>query len=109
METARSWREERSASRFWKEVYWFVIVSITGAAIGLWVLPARATRHRGLVELESRLREKAARLEEQKQVLETAVHDVEHDPFYREAVWRRVLGVKQNSEEFLEPHPAVVR
>jgi hypothetical protein len=94
------------AARFWREIYWFTVIGIAGAAVALWVLPARATRHQELLELEAELRAKHASLEREKQVLEAAIHSVDHDEFYREAVWRKVLGVKKTSEEFLEPRLA---
>ncbi len=37
---------------------------------------------------------------------EGAIHAVEHNDFYKQAVWRKILGVKRNSEEFLEREAA---
>ena len=107
----RASRSPRKRSRadggalFWNELYWFTVLSITSAALGLWILPAKAARHRGLLELEGDLKAKNTLLKRQERVLEGALHAVEHDEFYKQAVWRKVLGVKKNSEEFLERDP----
>jgi len=94
-------RSVEKGSVFWKELYWFVIVVILGASAAMWVLPSRIHRHRGLAELQSELRQKNALLEREERKFESAVDAMKHDEFYRQAVWRRVIGVKRNSEQFL--------
>jgi cell division protein FtsB len=86
---------------FWKELYWFAILCLAGATFAALVLPPRAARHRSLLALESELAARMAKLEHQERVLEAAIASVESDPFYREAVYRSILGVKKAEEEFL--------
>ncbi len=57
---SRATRAGGGGTVFWKELYWFTILSIVGASLVLWILPARAARHQSLLDLELDLRTKNA-------------------------------------------------
>ena len=84
---------------FWREVYWFVVIVLVGLTIALLVLPPRAVKFRSLSHLEAELNSKNERLNEQQKLLEAAIAAKE-DPFYRQNVYRKVLRVKKNDEEY---------
>jgi cell division protein FtsB len=86
---------------FWREVYWFVVIALIAITVALLVLPPRAVRYSSLARLESDLKTKNERLDEQQQKLESAIAAMKEDAFYKENVFRKVLGVKKNDEEVL--------
>jgi len=87
---------------FWREIYWFAIIALIAITAALLVLPPRAVRYSSLVRLEGELKAENERLDEQQEKLEGAITAMSEDEFYRENVFRKVLGVKKNDEEFLD-------
>jgi hypothetical protein len=94
---------------FWKELYWFAVISVFGVTLALAVIPPRAGRLRRLHDLQAQLETRERTLERRERALEAAIDGVENDRFYREAVYRNILGVRKKSEEFLDLPPAVLR
>ena len=92
--------QKPARGNFWRELYWLVVICLLGGTIAIAVLPARAARHRSLLELERQILLRTARLEHEERELEAAILSLENDPFYREAVYRHVLGVKRSTEDF---------
>ena len=86
---------------FWKELVSFATVCLGAYIVALLVLPPRWTRYQRLRQLEHELVEICDELEGEERRYEAAIIAVENDPFYREEVYRRVLGVKKRNEEFL--------
>ena len=87
---------------FWREVYWFAVISLIAVTVALLVLPPRAVRYSSLSRLAIELMAKNERLDEQQLKLESAIAAMKEDDFYKQNVFRKVLGVKKNDEEFLE-------
>lgn len=85
---------------FWLEVYWFVVIALVGITIALLILPPRAVKFRSLSRLEAELRTKNEILDEQQKLLEAGITAMKEDPFYRQNVYRKILGVKKNDEEY---------
>jgi hypothetical protein len=86
---------------FWKELYWFAIICLGGAALALALLPGRLARHRATLDLEEDLQAAVAGLADLEQQYEVAIAAVENDPFYKEEVQRHRLGVKRKGETLL--------
>ena len=95
--------------KFWRELYWFAVISLAGVILALALVPPKAHRYWSLLELEARFAARHAELENRIDVLRAATRSMESDPVYREAAWRKVLGVKKKSEEFLKPDIPSVR
>jgi hypothetical protein len=91
---------------FWKEVYAFAIVCLLVWSAAAWILPPRLDRHRALRRLESDLETRIADLSSYAERIETAVASIESDAFFREAVYRKFLGVRKKTEEFVDPLPS---
>ena len=87
---------------FWREVYWFAVIALIAVTVALLVLPPRAVRYSSLGRLENELKAKNERLDEQQQKLLSAITAMKEDDFYKQNVFRKVLGVKKNDEEFLD-------
>lgn len=104
MESARG-----SGPVFWKELYGFTLLCLVGFIIALVVLPPRLQRYRSLQQLESELRERNARLDDYHSQVKAAIASMEGDPFYREGVYRQILGVRKKNEEFVDPLPGAGR
>jgi cell division protein FtsB len=85
---------------FWQEVYWFAVIALVGITVALLVLPPRAVKFRSLSRTEAELKAKNERLDEQQKLLEAAITAMKEDPYYRQNVYRKLLGVKKNSEEY---------
>ncbi len=85
---------------FWREVYWFAVIALLGITVALLVLPPRAVKFRSLSRTEAELKAKNERLDEQQRLLEAAITAMKEDPYYRQNVYRKLLGVKKNSEEY---------
>ena len=98
---------ESDSSRpvFWKEMYWFAVICLGGWILAMAVLPPRLARNRSALDMESGLRRTVARLSRLEKEYEALIPAVENDPFYRDEVYRKVLGVKKNNEEFLKNSP----
>ncbi len=94
--------QTKTGSVFFKEVYWFIVICLVGSILAILVIPPRASKYWKMLELESRLASRNAELEEQARVLDARAESMDTDPFYREAEIRKILGVKKNSEEYLE-------
>ena len=52
--------------------------------------------------MEAELKAKNEILDEQQKRLNAAITAMKDDPIYREAVFRKMLGVKKNDEVFLD-------
>ncbi|MFP6631813.1 MAG: hypothetical protein VCD16_04210 [Planctomycetota bacterium] len=87
---------------FWREVYWFAVIALIAVTVALLVLPPRAVRYSSLGRLENELKAKNERLDEQQKKLLSAITAMKEDDFYKQNVFRKVLGVKKNDEEFLD-------
>ncbi|MDE0740369.1 MAG: hypothetical protein OSB83_14300 [Planctomycetota bacterium] len=87
---------------FWLEVYWFAVIALIAVTVALLVLPPRAVRYSSLGRLENELEAKNERLDEQQLLLLSAISAMKEDDFYKQNVFRKVLGVKKNDEEFLD-------
>lgn len=101
--------EHSPQPHFWKEMYWFIVISLVGIAVALVLVSPRANRLHRLRQLEASLEVRQAALERQERLLEAAIDSFESDPFYRDVVYRKILGVKKNSEEFLNLPRSAVR
>ncbi len=101
--------DKSSGGVFFRELYWFVAICLIGWTVLLFVVPPKASRYWSLVQLEATLVARNLLIRQHIQFLEASSYSVETDPFYREAVLRDVLGVKKNSEEFLQAPDHAVR
>lgn len=86
---------------------YFALVAALGTAIaiGQWVLPRRA-RNRELAEKHRALEEAIQEARARNRRYETAIRALDTDPYYREAVVRRLLGLRAADEDWLEPPSA---
>ena len=66
------------------------------------VLPPRLARNRSALDMENDLRRTVTHLSKLEKEYEAMIPAVESDPFYRDEVYRKVLRVKKNNEEFLK-------
>ena len=80
----------------------FVCICLAGWILAVAVIPPKAQRYWSLAQLEAQLKSRRATLKKRVELLKGAIYSIETDPFYREAVYRSVLGVKKKSEEFLK-------
>ena len=87
---------------FWKELYWFLVICLGGWTLAMVTLPPRLARNRSAFETAGELERVVRRLENLEKEYEAAIAAVENDPFYRDEVYRNVLGVKKSSEDFLK-------
>ena len=87
---------------FWREVYWFAIIALVSITVALLVLPPKAVEYRSLSLMEAELKAENEILDEQQKRLDAAIPAMKDDPLYREAVFRKMLGVKKNDEVFLD-------
>jgi hypothetical protein len=92
---------------FWKEIHEFAAISFAGVLVALWVLTPRLGERSQIADLEGKLEDTVRALEVRKARYEAAIVAMESDPFYRQEVYRAVLGVKGNGEDFLQKPPAV--
>ena len=72
------------------------------------VLPPKARKYWTMLELESRLTARNEQLRHDAIVLK-ARHGSLSDPLFREALIRRILGKKKNSEEYLQTEGDPIR
>lgn len=98
-----AWRSRES--NFFRELYGFCVIGLLGVGVALALVPARARKYRELLELEASLEARQAELDDAGHKLTAAIQSMKTDPVYREAVYRKVLGVKRHDEEFLSPTP----
>ena len=87
---------------FWNELYWFVAIGLAGWILAAMVLPPRVASTAQLLRQERNVVADLKSIQEMENILEGAVSAMENDPFYREAVFRKRLGLKKNTEEYLE-------
>ena len=92
---------------FWKELYWFALICLGAWILGVYVLTPRLARSQKSVELERDLVRIVRGLSEKEQQYQTVIAAMENDPYYREAVYRAVLGVRKKNEKFLKTGPVV--
>lgn len=100
-------RPAASGPVFWKEIYWFTVVSLAGWMLALFVLAPRLARRRTAHDMEAGLCSTTIRLARFEREYEAAIQAVEDDPFYREELIRAVLKVKKSNEEFLKDAAAL--
>src|SRR5688572_22127273 len=94
-ETPESTRREPS---FWNELYWFVAIGLLGWILAALILPPRVAGTIKLLQEERRVLADIQGLREKEEVLWGAASAMENDPFYREGVFRKRLGLKKESE-----------
>ena len=97
--------EERNSARspvFWKELHEFAVICLCGWIIAFLVLPPRLEKRRLVGQMESELEATVSALQVRKEQYEAAMLAMEEDPFFRDEVYRAVLGVKKKGEEFLQ-------
>ena len=102
-------RPPSSEPSFSNELYWFVAIGLAGWILAALVLPPRVAATAQLLRYERRLLADIRALHQREDVLEGAATAMENDPFYREGVFRKRLGLKKESEEYLEPGPHPIR
>jgi hypothetical protein len=87
---------------FWKEVYWLALICLGGWVLAVWVLSPRLARDRSSRDAERGLEQTVQQLEMLQGEYEAAIVAVENDVFYRDEVYRNILKVKRDGEEFLK-------
>ncbi len=87
---------------FWKELYWFAVILLCAWAAAVWVLAPKLARNRIAADREAQLRANVARLSRLEREIEAAIAALENDPYYREAVYRAVLGLRKENEVLLK-------
>jgi len=100
---------ERRGPSFWSELYWFVALSLAGLTVAILVLPPRVASTVQLLRQERAALTSLREIEEREDILEGAASAMENDPFYREGVFRKRLGLKKANEEYLEPPAPSIR
>ena len=94
---------------FWNELYWFVAVGLAGWILAALMLPPRVAATAQLLRHERVVLAQIEELRRREDLLEGAATAMENDPFYREGVFRKRLGVKKASEEYLESFRPSIR
>ena len=98
----------RREASFWNELYWFVALGLLGWILAALILPPRMAGTIKLLQEERRVLADIQGLREKEEILWGAASAMENDPFYREGVFRKRLGLKKESEEYLQiPAPSV--
>lgn len=92
----------RAGPAFSSEIYWFALIALGAWALAVWTLAPRLARNRVAADREAQLERNVARLAQLERQFEAAIAAMESDPYYREAVYRAVLGVKRADEVFLK-------
>jgi len=93
-------RERRPA--FGLEVFNLVVICLLGLLVAILILPQRLEPYLQTRMVEENLRQTVAGLDHRQKEYEAAIHAVENDPFYRDEVYRHVLGVKKKTEKVLK-------
>jgi len=99
----------RQEPSFWNELYWFVAIGLLGWIIAALILPPRVAGTVRLLQEERRVLADIQSLREKEEILFGAASAMENDPFYREGVFRKRLGLKKDSEEYLQSPPLPIR
>jgi hypothetical protein len=99
----------RQGPSFWNELYWFVAIGLLGWIVAALVLPPRVASTAQLLRQERQVLADIQALRRREDILEGAASAMENDPFYREGVFRQRLGLKKDSEEYLEQNPSPIR
>jgi hypothetical protein len=86
---------------FARELYWFALISLGTWILGVYLLAPRLAKSRQSVEFERELEVSVSQLALKEREYEAAIAAMENDPFYRQAVYRSVLGVKQGEEVYI--------
>lgn len=86
---------------FWKELYAFALIGLGTWILGVVLIAPRLARSRQTVEMELELESTVLGLAEKERQYEAAIAAMENDPFYREAVYRAVLGVRRTDEIYI--------
>ena len=92
---------------FWKELYWFALICLCGWVLAALVLSPRLARDRSSRDTESGLEQPVQQLETLQKEYEAAIVAVENDAFYRDEVYRNILKVKRDGEEFVKEQAPV--
>ncbi|MGH9361203.1 MAG: hypothetical protein ACRD2T_04745, partial [Thermoanaerobaculia bacterium] len=87
----------RQEPSFWNELYWFVAIGLAGWILAALLLPPRVAGTAHLLQEERRVVADIRRLRDLEDLLEGAATAMENDPFYREGVFRKRLGLKKAS------------
>ena len=99
----------RREPSFWNELYWFVAIGLLGWILAAMILPPRLAGTVKLLQEERRVLADIQQLREKEEILWGAASAMENDPFYREGVFRKRLGLKKESEEYLQTTPPPIR
>jgi len=102
-------RAARGQPSFWNELYWFVAIGLLGWILAALILPPRVAGTVQLLKEERRVLADIQALREKEEILWGAASAMENDPFYREGVFRKRLGLKKDSEEYLQTPPLPIR
>lgn len=95
----------RGSAPFFKDLYWVIAITIAAGGVALLTIPPRQAETLELLRTERRSVGELRELEKRERELETAIEAIHNDPFYLRGVLRNRLGLKRDSEEFLEPPP----
>ena len=87
---------------FGRELYWFALICLGTWILAVSVLSPRLARNRKALEIEKGLEGVISQLSAKEKEFEAAIAAMENDPYYREAVYRALLGVKRSDEVFLK-------
>lgn len=93
-------RERRPA--FGLEFFNLVVICLLGLLVALLILPQRLEPYLQTRMVEENLHQTVAGLELRQQEYEAAIYAVENDSFYRDEVYRHVLGVQKKAEKVLK-------
>ena len=100
-------RRRADPPSFAKELYWFALICLCGWVLAVSVLSPRLARDRSSRVVEAELRQAVQQLDKLEKEYDAAIVAVENDPFYRDEVYRNILGVKRDGEEFLKKEEPV--
>ena len=107
LQGVREGRRQAEQPNFWKELYWFALICLGGWVLAVSVLSPRLARDRSSGDAEAGLEQAVQQLEALEKEYEAAIVAVENDVFYRDEVYRNILKVKRDGEEFLKEQAPV--
>lgn len=102
---SRAPEKRASDRRFYNEIYWFLSIGLLACIVAIILLPPRASKSLTLLQRERQLHAEIEGKRHRVEVFEKAIESVENDPVYREAVFRKQLGVKKPHEVYLDAPP----
>jgi hypothetical protein len=83
------------------------VICLGAWILGIYVLTPRLAESRKSVELERDLVEVVSKLRQAEYRYQTVIAAMENDPYYRQAVYRAVLGIRKKNEKLLKDYPEV--